>query len=332
MRPPEEKDRNEDYQGAPYRAEGVEALQRRQALLQEAERNQRRWESGERKTRRTRIIIALAWLVVIVIAAIYFGRRIYMPSAIPPPTGNPASGQTGAGAQATSAQANTASPALDELRAGFVGIPAGEFMMGSDTGSAAEKPAHRVRISQSFEMSKYEVTQAEWEAVMGNRPSYFGGDRRPVEQVSWDEAQEFIGRLNALDDGYAYRLPTEAEWEYACRAGSNTDYAGKLDQMAWYDENSQQMTHPVGAKQPNAWGLYDMHGNVFEWCQDYYDAGYYAQSPAADPQGPGAGSLRVKRGGAWMFSAAFARSAARDLFMPSYRFNYVGFRLVRTRR
>jgi formylglycine-generating enzyme required for sulfatase activity len=331
MRPPEEKERQEKDWRAPYHAESIEALQRRQAMLEEANRNQQRWESGERKTRRTRIIIALAWLIVIALAAIYFGRRIMMPSAITPPTGSPTTGGAG-GAAATSAQVNTASPALDELRAGFIQIPAGEFMMGSDTGSAAEKPAHRVRISQPFEMGKHEVTQAEWEAVMGNRPSYFGGDNRPVEQVSWNDVQEFIGRLNALDDGYAYRLPTEAEWEYACRAGSTGDYAGKLDQMAWVDENSQQMTHAVGTKQPNAWGLYDMHGNVFEWCQDYYDANYYAQSPAVDPQGPESGSFRVKRGGGWMFAAAFARSAARDLFAPSYRFNYVGFRLVRTRR
>src|SRR5438128_1842698 len=332
MRLPEEREQKEKDQRAPYHAESMEALQRRQALLQEAERNQKRWESGNRKTTRTRILIALAWLVVIGIATVFFARRIHMPSAIPPPTGNPAADPSGATGQATSAQVNPDSPALNELRAGFVQIPAGEFMMGSDTGSAAEKPAHRVRISQPFEMGKYEVTQAEWEAVMGNRPSYFGGDRRPVEQVTWDDVQEFIGRLNALDDGYAYRLPTEAEWEYACRAGSNADYAGKLDAMAWVDENSQQMSHPVGTKQANAWGLYDMHGNVFEWCQDYYDAGYYAQSPNLDPQGPEAGSFRVKRGGAWMFSATFARSAARDLFASSYRFNYVGFRLVRTRR
>jgi formylglycine-generating enzyme required for sulfatase activity len=327
-KPPQENERSGERP-----AESVEALMRRQVLLQEAERNQERWESRQRKTTRTRIIIALAWLVVIVVAAIYIGRRINMPSAIPPPTGNPANSPTGAsGSAATSAEVNTASPALDELRADFVQIPAGEFLMGSDTGSAAEKPAHRVRVSQPFEMSKYEVTQAAWEAVMGDRPGYFGGDRRPVEQVSWYEVQDFIGRLNALDDGYTYRLPSEAEWEYACRAGSTGDYAGKLDQMAWVDENSQQMSHPVGMKQPNAWGLYDMHGNVFEWCQDYYDAGYYAQSPGVDPQGPETGSFRVKRGGGWMFSAAFARSAARDLFAPSYRFNYVGFRLVRTRR
>ncbi|MFL6214136.1 MAG: formylglycine-generating enzyme family protein [Blastocatellia bacterium] len=325
MKPPEDKD-----QRAPYHAESIEAFQRRRALLQDAERNQKRWESGQRKTTRTRILVALAWLIVIIIATVFFARRINMPSAIPPPSGNPISSPSGAAD--TSAEVNTASPALAELRGSFVRIPAGEFMMGSDTGSDTEKPAHRVRISQPFELGKYEVTQAEWEAVMGNRPSYFGGDRRPVEQVSWNDVQEFIGRLNALDDGYAYRLPTEAEWEYACRAGSNGDYAGKLDAMAWVDENSQQMSHPVGEKQPNAWGLYDMHGNVFEWCEDYYDAGYYAQSPSVDPRGPETGSFRVKRGGGWMFSASFARSAARDLFAPSYRFNYVGFRLLRTRR
>jgi formylglycine-generating enzyme required for sulfatase activity len=323
MKPPEEKERSPEYGGY-----SSEALARRQALLQEAERNQKRWESGQRKTTRLRVAIALAWLVFILLTIVFFARRINVPSAIPPPTGY----STGTNSPpAISAQVNTESAALDELRAGFVTISAGEFMMGSENGSAAEKPMHRVRLSQPFEIGKYEVTQAQWEAVMGNNPSYFKGGNRPVEQVSWYDVQEFIERLNALDDGYVYRLPTEAEWEYACRAGSNGDYAGKLDAMAWYNDNSQQMTHPVGTKQPNAWGLYDMHGNVFEWCQDYYDAGYYAQSPSVDLQGPESGSFRVKRGGGWMFSAAFARSAARDLYAPTYRFNFVGFRLVRTR-
>ncbi|HKP11962.1 MAG TPA: formylglycine-generating enzyme family protein [Blastocatellia bacterium] len=330
MMPPEEQERARERELAAYHNE---ELARRQAYLQEAERIHRRWEWGRRKTTLFRVVLALAWLVIIVLAVAFFARRINMPSAIPPPTANPTNGPLGpSGPPPVSAQVNTESLALADLRAGFVTVPAGEFMMGSDSGNAGEKPAHRVRISQPFEMGKTEVTQAQWEAVMGNRPSYFGGDTRPVEQVSWYDAQEFIGRLNGLDDGYVYRLPTEAEWEYACRAGSSGDYAGKLEAMAWCDENSQQMTHAVGTKQPNAWGLYDMHGNVFEWCQDYYDAGYYAQSPGVDPQGPESGSFRVKRGGGWMFSAAFARSAARDLFSPAYRYNFVGFRLVRTRR
>jgi formylglycine-generating enzyme required for sulfatase activity len=324
LRPPDEKERR----GEPAEYNGY-ALMRRQALLQEAERIQKRWESGQRKTTRLRIGIALIWLVVILLAAAFFVRKISMPSAIPPPTGTPAGTSS---PQATSAQVDTASMAFQELMAGFVQIPAGEFMMGAENGNPAEKPVHRVRLGQAFEMGKTEVTQAQWEAVMGNNPSYFKGTNRPVEQVSWYDVQEFIERLNALDDGFAYRLPTEAEWEYACRAGSNADYAGKLEAMAWYDANSGNMTHPVAAKQPNAWGLYDMHGNVFEWCQDWYDKDYYAQSPGVDPQGPESGSFRVKRGGGWMFSAGFARSAARDLYAPAYRFNFLGFRLARTRR
>ena len=321
--------RHEERERETERGESAsEALARRQALLREAERTHARWEAGQRKTTWLRIGIALAWLVVMILAAVFITRRINLPAAIPPPTGSP----TGASRpQAASAPLNADSGALDELLSSFVTIPAGEFMMGSESGSVGEKPAHRVRISQPFEMGKYEVTQAQWEAVMGDNPSYFKGANRPVEQVSWYDVQDFIAKLNARQDGYVYRLPTEAEWEYACRAGSNGDYAGKLDAMAWYDNNSENMTHTVGGKQPNAWGLYDMHGNVYEWCQDYYDADYYAQSPSVDPQGPESGSFKVKRGGGWMFPAAFARSAARDLYSPAYRYNFLGFRLVRTR-
>ncbi|MFL6274196.1 MAG: formylglycine-generating enzyme family protein [Blastocatellia bacterium] len=325
MKPPGEKERLDEH--SEY---GGEALARRQAMLQEAERIHQRWESGQRKTTRIRIGIALAWLIVIILAAAFFARRINMPSAIPPPTGTPIT--TGSPQAVSPAPLIADNGALDELRASFVQIPAGEFMMGAETAGPAEKPVHRVRLSQPFEMSKYEITQAQWEAVMGNNPSYFKGGNRPVEQVSWYDAQEFIERLNALDDGYAYRLPTEAEWEYACRAGSKGDYAGNLEAMAWVDSNSENMTHPVGTKQANAWGLYDMYGNVFEWCQDWYDQDYYTQSSDVNPLGPASGSFRVKRGGGWMFPAGFARSAARDLFAPAYRFNYVGFRLVRTRR
>ena len=324
MKPPDEREWR-----AEHSENSSEALARRQALLREAERIQERWEAGPRKTTRLRVGIALAWLVLILLVGVFFARRINVPSSIPPPTGY----STGTNnPPAASPQVNTENGALKELMNGFVPIPAGEFMMGSENGNAAEKPVHRVRLSQPFEMGKYEVTQAQWEAVMGNNPSYFRGGNRPVEQVSWYDVQEFIEKLNALDDGYVYRLPTETEWEYACRAGSNGDYAGKLEAMAWYDHNSGQMTHPVGAKQPNAWGLYDMHGNVFEWCQDWYDSNYYAQSPSVDPQGSESGTFRVKRGGGWMFSAGFARSAARDLYSPAYRFNFLGFRLVRTHR
>ena len=183
----------------------------------------------------------------------------------------------------------------------FVLIPAGTFQMGSNDGDSDEKPVHTVRLSRPFYLGKYEVTQAQWEAVMGNNPSQFKGDsNRPVEQVSWDDVQEFIRRLNTKESGARYRLPTEAEWEYAARAGSTTAYSfgdgvGQLGQYAWYDGNAGNTTHPVGQLQPNAWGLYDMHGNVWEWVQDWqWDAMRVVQSQ--NPAGSQSGSARVRSG------------------------------------
>jgi formylglycine-generating enzyme required for sulfatase activity/tRNA A-37 threonylcarbamoyl transferase component Bud32 len=224
---------------------------------------------------------------------------------------------------------------VDELekrrqRDGFILIPAGQFMMGSDE-YQDEKPIHQVRISRPFEMAKYEVTQEQWQTVMDDNPGAFKGEANlPVEQVSWDDVQEFILRMNARKDGYVYRLPTEAEWEYACRAGTTGDYAGDLDEMAWYSDNSDQKTHPVGEKMPNAWGLYDMHGNVWEWCRDWYADDYYKQSPNVDPTGSGTGSDRVIRGGGWGSAAQYLRSANRDGDAPAVRGILLGFRLVRT--
>jgi formylglycine-generating enzyme required for sulfatase activity len=209
----------------------------------------------------------------------------------------------------------------------FVYISAGSFKMGN--GDA--KSVHDVTISKPFEMGKYEVTQAQWQAVMGNNPSYFKNcDQCPVEQVSWGDAQKFINKLNAKNDGYEYRLPTEAEWEYACRAGTTGDYAGNLDSMAWYDSNSGSKTHPVGQKQPNAFGLYDMHGNVWEWCQDWYDENYYKNSPSTDPKGASSGSNRVLRGGGWYDFARYCRAAFRNGVTPVLRSDLLGFRLIRT--
>ena len=249
--------------------------------------------------------------------------------------------------------------ALDSLMdlANYARIPAGSFLMGSMNGNADEKPAHRVRISRPFEMGKYEVTQAQWAIVMGNNPSNFKGANLPVENVSWEDVQLFIQRLNDQTDKYIYRLPTEAEWEYACRAGSTGDYAGTLDSMAWYGDNSglqrlnaseiwktdsagylnkllgnKGQTHPVGLKQANAWGLYDMHGNVWEWCQDLYAETYYGKSLESDPQGPGSGAFRVRRGGSWYNFATSCRSSQRDKFRPDAFFSNIGFRLVRTPR
>jgi formylglycine-generating enzyme required for sulfatase activity len=186
----------------------------------------------------------------------------------------------------------------------FVQIAAGEFMMGCSVGdidcNVDERPIHRVRITKAFEIGRYEVTQAQWQAVMGSNPSTMKGDDRPVETISKDEAQEFLNKLNQRNDGYHYRLPTEAEWEYAARAGSPASYFQRLDDIAWYGGNSEDETHPVGKKKPNAWGLYDMQGNVREWVADVYNANYYSGSPGADPTGPPPGQRGLfggRRGG-----------------------------------
>jgi len=214
----------------------------------------------------------------------------------------------------------------------FVRVLPGGFMMGCSTGDsecgAAEKPAHFVRITKAFEIGSYEVTQAQWEAVMGTNRSTFKGSSRPVENVSWLEAQEFVRRLTEKQDGYRYRLPTEAEWEFAARAGTTTAYPGEADQAGWFQENSTQQTHPVGQKKPNAWGLYDVSGNVWEWTDDWYDETYYQRSPAADPKGPSSGRFHTIRGGAWVEPVENARVSKRDYFEDAADF-HIGFRCVR---
>jgi formylglycine-generating enzyme required for sulfatase activity/uncharacterized caspase-like protein len=223
----------------------------------------------------------------------------------------------------------------------MVRVPAGKFLMGSPSSEAGrdnnEGPPHEVSVS-SFYMGKYEVTQLQWRAVsvlpkvridLPSNPSKFSGDNLPVEQVSWEEAAEFCARLSQAT-GKTYRLPTEAEWEYAARAMTTGPYAGSLDAMAWYDSNSGGTTHPVGTKQPNGFGLYDMHGNVWEWCMDWYSENYYFQSPSSDPPGPSTGSLRVVRGGSWIGPARDLRSARRYGSTPGIRRSYLGFRLART--
>jgi formylglycine-generating enzyme required for sulfatase activity len=217
----------------------------------------------------------------------------------------------------------------------FVLIPAGTFMMGSpDSDPDAfpiEKPVHQVTLSQAFYLGKYPVTQAQWEAVMGTNPSQFKGADRPVENVSWDDVQAFMQKLSEREGGDHYRLPTEAQWEYACRAGSSTRYhfgddAAQLGNYAWYYQNSDNQTHPVGQKQPNAWGLYDMHGNVWEWVQDWYGA--YTSNPVTDPISPTSGARRVFRGGDWGNAARYVRAANRSAYEPGNRVGDLGFRCL----
>ena len=223
----------------------------------------------------------------------------------------------------------------------LVYIEPGTFQMGSVSGYSDETPVHTVTITQGFWMGKYEVTQAQWRAVvewkqdnggtsLSASPSYFSGDDRPVEYVSWNDCQSWLAALSEMT-GKTYRLPTEAEWEYACRAGSTTEYsfgddAGTLGNYAWYSSNSGSNTHPVGGKLPNAWGLCDMHGNVWEWCQDWY--GSYTSGTQTDPTGPSTGSYRVLRGGSWFNLADRCRSAYRYLSNPDSRSCYYGLRVV----
>ena len=216
----------------------------------------------------------------------------------------------------------------------MVWVEGGTFRMGatSEQGSDAwdfEKPVHSVTLS-GYYIGKTEVTQALWKAVMGSNPSFFEGDNLPVEQVSWDDCQEFIRELNALT-GQNFRLPTEAEWEFACRGGNNSrgyKYSGSnyIDNVAWYEDNSGEKTHPVATKLPNELGIYDMTGNVLEWCSDWY--GDYSSGAQTNPKGPDSGSGRVSRGGSWYNSARFCRSSLRCNIYPTRRLNSLGLRLA----
>ena len=249
------------------------------------------------------------------------------PTRTPTPAPTPAGtrgGETGRPASPSSL------PATFTNKAGItlVLIQPGSFVMGSPNGEANEQPAHRVNINAPFYLGKYEVTQAQWTALMGSNPSENKGAENPVELVSWDDAQEFIRKLNALGDGFEYRLPSEAEWEYACRAGTSGDFAGDLNALGWYDANSKGSTHPAGRKQPNAWGLYDMHGNVWEWCAD--------RTPETYEGAPADGSAwvdlksqkRLLRGGSWDHDKDHARSAYRHWFTPSRKTHGIGFRVA----
>jgi formylglycine-generating enzyme required for sulfatase activity len=233
-------------------------------------------------------------------------------------------------------------------------IPAGEFLMGSDKAHdpdarGNEQPRHRVRITRPFYLGLTEVTQGQYRAVTGQSPSHFkGSDDLPVESVSWNDAIAFCNKLSELEGlkpyyqfgtvaesgGEGYRLPTEAEWEYACRGGNPARYSfgndlAALGDYAWFFHNSGKQTHPAGQKRANGFGLFDMHGNVYEWCWDGYDANYYAQSPVDDPRGPSGAADRVFRGGSWSLLPQYGRAANRYRDAPGNRSLALGFRLAR---
>lgn len=215
----------------------------------------------------------------------------------------------------------------------FVWCPAGTFMMGSPPDELRrdeDERQHRVTLSQGFWLAKHEVTQDQWTSVMGNNPSTFRGPQNPVDTVSWDDCQAFIQKLNG-QAGVSSRLPTASEWEYGCRAGTTSAYGfgekrTNVDAYAWFGENSGGTTHPVGRKQANAWGLHDMHGNLWEWCQDWYGA--YSSGAVTDPTGPDTGSARVMRGGSYGGLARRSRSAYRSFETPGRAARFIGFRLL----
>jgi len=218
----------------------------------------------------------------------------------------------------------------------FVFIPSGSFTMGTEGKNSLqshEKPRHKVIISKSFYLGKYEVTQEQWKKVTGNNPSKFQGGTKPVESISWRDAKIFISRLNTLENTTKYRLSTEAEWEYAARAATSTKYSfgddeSKINAYAWYYDKNSNQTHPVGEKSPNRWGLHDMHGNVWEWVDDWYDAKYYAKSPEKDPLNSVAGDTNVIRGGSWVNSPEFLHSSTRLFQKTLYKGDDVGLRVA----
>jgi formylglycine-generating enzyme required for sulfatase activity len=228
-------------------------------------------------------------------------------------------------------------------------IPAGSFMMGDAAGEACERPVHKVTITKPFYIGKYLVTPEQWESVMGNNPSEFKGPKNPVENVNYKDCQAFLKKLEEKfgPTGAKFSLPTEAQWEYACRAGTTTRYyfgdsEKDLDQYAWFAGHADRRTHPVGEKKPNAWGLYDMHGSVSQWCADCYGEDYYKASPANDPTGPAdkasaandptgsTGRPRVYRGGGYVDEASDCRAARRGKQSAHIPGSFLGFRVVCT--
>ena len=245
------------------------------------------------------------------------------------------SSNNSSGSLSVASGSNTISiPVKDGINIEMVKVEAGTFMMGAtpemEKPNSDEKPVHQVTLTNDYYMGKYEVPQALWEAVMGSNPSKYKGDNLPVEKVSWNDCQEFISKLNSLT-GRKFRLPTEAEWEYAARGGKRSrgyQYSGNsnISDVAWYDGNSGSKTHPVGTKQANELGIYDMSGNVYEWCLDWY--GSYSSSSQTNPTGADSGSKRVYRGGSWYDYAWSCRLSNRYFNTPDFRIDDLGLRLA----
>ena len=271
------------------------------------------------------LLLSVLWLVVgVPVRAKFLQSRAETPAPAPAPVEAPR--------PVESSLPTGSSPEIEMVK-----VAGGCFQMGDtfgDGGSGEDKPVHEVCVSD-FSIGKYEVTQGQWQKVMGKNPSEFSscGDDCPVENVSWDDVQEFIRKSNERRGGSVtrpYRLPTEAEWEYAARSGGKQEkFSGdNINAVAWYVSNSDSKTHPVGRKQANGLGLYDMSGNVWEWVNDWFDSGYYGKSPRENPGGPLAGSARVLRGGGYRNSPEYVRTSGRNRNIPGLRDKLFGFRLV----
>jgi formylglycine-generating enzyme required for sulfatase activity len=229
---------------------------------------------------------------------------------------------------------------IGKSRLELVRIPAGTFRMGTDLKLAThdnwtndvERPVHEVKLSKDFWMGKFAVTQGQWQEAMGKNPSYFqkAGPDAPVESVSWNDCQAFLAKVNASQKRWTVRLPTEGEWEYAARAGTTGETYGPAGDVEWYRDNGSDTTHPVGKKAPNAFGLYDMLGNVWQWCQDWFSL--YSKESSVDPKGPPEGQLRVMRGGCFYCDAIHARAARRNRDPQEHLWRSIGFRVVATPR
>ncbi|MBW2060592.1 MAG: formylglycine-generating enzyme family protein [Deltaproteobacteria bacterium] len=285
------------------------------------------------------LLLAVSLVLFVVLANVYFQYAKYRPiKALPSPI--PA-------LDASKTEVMSWQPFTNAIGMKFVYMPLGRFIMGSpptEIGRSDGEYQHEVILIKGFFIQTTEVTQKQWNTLMAKNPSRFTGDDRPVEQVAWLDCQAFIKALNRIEGHDRYRLPTEAEWEYACRAGTTTAFAfgdltttGRgydlnLDRIGWYAGNSSASTHPVAQKEPNAWGLYDMHGNVWEWCQDRYERWYgkFTTGAVTDPAGGRWGRRRVFRGGSWFAPAEYCRSADRLRAPPDFKSSGLGFRVVRS--